>query len=598
MKFKINKDYSHDSLFDELGKLRLKDSYMMEGELSPQDRFAYVSSCFASNQEHAQRLYEYSSKHWLSYSTPLLSFGRNKRGQPVSCYLNCITDTASGLVDNLSETNWLSMLGGGVGVHFQIRGADNKSVGIMPHIKTYDASSQAYKQGKTRRGSYAAFLDISHPDIIQFIEMRKATGDQNLRALNMHHGVNITDKFMQIIEQCMVDPSFDDTWELIQPNTGKVVDKVSAKYLWMKLLELRMHTGEPYFWFIDRANEGLPDYQKKAGLKNHGSNICVEVSLATSAERTAVCCLSSVNLEYFDEWKSDELFLHDVLEMLDNTIEYFIQNAPDEIKRARYSAMRERSVGVGALGFHAYLQKHMIPFESAIAKSVNMQMFKHIRTQLDTANTKLALDRGSCPDAADYGVVKRNSHVMAIAPNASSSIIMGNTSPSIEPYAANAYRQDTSSGAYLTKNKWLDALIKKEAVGKSESWYDDTWASVTANDGSVLGLEWMDDYTKDVFKTAQEIDQRWLIEHTADRQVYVDQSISTNVFFRPDTSILYLHTVHFLAWKRGLKALYYLRSGKLRKADKVGSKVKRERIEDEISLQDLLGGDSCLACEG
>ena len=598
MKYNIEMDFSRDGLFDDLGKTRLKDSYMREDEQSPQERFAYVSAAFASNQEHAQRLYDYASKHWLSYSTPILSFGRNKRGLPVSCYLNHLDDSAEGLVNNLSETNWLSMMGGGVGVHFQIRGADEKSVGIMPHLKTYDASSLAYKQGKTRRGSYAAFLDVSHPDIIQFLEMRKATGDQNLKALNLHHGVNITDKFMQIIEQCMINPDYDDTWELIQPNTGKVVDTVSAKYLWMKLLEVRMHTGEPYIWFIDRANEGLPDYQKKAGLKNYGSNICVEISLATSPERTAVCCLSSVNLEYFDEWKNDPLFLQDILEMLDNVIEYFIQNAPDTISRARFSAMRERRVGVGALGFHAYLQKHNIAFESAVAKSVNMQMFKGIRERLDVANTKLAEERGSCPDAADYGVVKRCSHVMAIAPNASSSIIMGNTSPSIEPYAANAYRQDTSSGAYLNKNKFLDKIILEESKGKSESWYDDTWAAIIANDGSVSDLEWMDDYTKDVFKTAQEIDQRWIVEHTADRQVYVDQSISTNVFFKPDCSVKYLHAVHFLAWKKGLKALYYLRSGKLRKADKVGKKIERKRIEDEINMQEIVDGDSCIACEG
>ena len=598
MKYNIEMDFSRDGLFDDLGKTRLKDSYMREDEQSPQERFAYVSAAFASNQEHAQRLYDYASKHWLSYSTPILSFGRNKRGLPVSCYLNHLDDSAEGLVNNLSETNWLSMMGGGVGVHFQIRGADDKSVGIMPHLKTYDASSLAYKQGKTRRGSYAAFLDVSHPDIIQFLEMRKATGDQNLKALNLHHGVNITDKFMQIIEQCMINPDYDDTWELIQPNTGKVVDTVSAKYLWMKLLEVRMHTGEPYIWFIDRANEGLPDYQKKAGLKNYGSNICVEISLATSPERTAVCCLSSVNLEYFDEWKNDPLFLQDILEMLDNVIEYFIQNAPDTISRARFSAMRERSVGVGALGFHAYLQKHDIAFESAIAKSVNMQMFRGIRERLDLANTKLAEERGSRPDAADYGVVKRCSHVMAIAPNASSSIIMGNTSPSIEPYAANAYRQDTSSGAYLNKNKFLDKIILEESKGKSESWYDDTWAAIIANDGSVSDLEWMDDYTKDVFKTAQEIDQRWIVEHTADRQVYVDQSISTNVFFKPDCSVKYLHAVHFLAWKKGLKALYYLRSGKLRKADKVGKKIERKRIEDEINMQEIVEGDSCIACEG
>lgn len=594
----IKKDYSRDSLFDELGLKRLKESYMREDEQSPQDRFAFVSESFATNEAHAQRLYDYASKHWLSYSTPILSFGRNKRGLPISCYLNFLDDTSEGLVNNLSETNWLSMMGGGVGIHVGIRGCDDKSAGVMPHLKVYDASSLAYKQGTTRRGSYAAYLDISHPDITQFLEMRKPTGDQNMRTLNLNHGVNISDKFMQIIERCMVDPTADDSWELVQPHSGKVTEVVSAKALWMKLLELRMQTGEPYLWFIDRANEGLPEYQKKLGLKNHGSNLCSEISLATSAERTAVCCLSSLNLEYFDTWKTDEQFIPDVLEMLDNVIEYFIQNAPDEIARARFSAMQERSVGVGALGYHAYLQKNNIVFEGALAKSTNMRMFKHIRTQLDAANEKLALVRGPCPDAATMGVMKRCSHVMAVAPNASSSIIMGNTSPSIEPYSANAYRQDTTSGAFLNKNRFLDKIIKDEALKHDESWYDDTWASIIADDGSVQNLEWMDQYTKDVFKTAAEIDQRWIIEQTSDRQQFVDQAISTNLFFRPDVSVKYLHAVHFQAWKQGLKSLYYVRSSKLRKADKVGQKVERRRIEDEIDMSALVNNETCLACEG
>lgn len=594
----IKKDYSRDSLFDELGLKRLKESYMREDEQSPQDRFAFVSESFATDEAHAQRLYDYASKHWLSYSTPILSFGRNKRGLPISCYLNFLDDTSEGLVNNLSETNWLSMMGGGVGVHVGIRGCDDKSAGVMPHLKVYDASSLAYKQGTTRRGSYAAYLDISHPDITQFLEMRKPTGDQNMRTLNLNHGVNISDKFMQIIERCMIDPTADDSWELVQPHSGKVTEVVSAKALWMKLLELRMQTGEPYLWFIDRANEGLPEYQKKLGLKNHGSNLCSEISLATSAERTAVCCLSSLNLEYFDTWKTDEQFIPDVLEMLDNVIEYFIQNAPDEIARARFSAMQERSVGVGALGYHAYLQKNNIVFEGALAKSTNMRMFKHIRTQLDAANEKLALVRGPCPDAATMGVMKRCSHVMAVAPNASSSIIMGNTSPSIEPYSANAYRQDTTSGAFLNKNRFLDKIIKEEALKHEESWYDDTWASIIADDGSVQNLEWMDQYTKDIFKTAAEIDQRWIIEQTSDRQQFVDQAISTNLFFRPDVSVKYLHAVHFQAWKQGLKSLYYVRSSKLRKADKVGQKVERRRIEDEIDMSALVNNETCLACEG
>jgi ribonucleoside-diphosphate reductase alpha chain len=442
------------------------------------------------------------------------------------------------------------------------------------------------------------YLDISHPDIIQFLEMRKPTGDTNLRTLNLHHAVNIPDKFMQIIENCMVNPEANDDWELIQPNTGKVQEVVSAKEIWTKLLELRLQTGEPYLWFIDRANEGLPEYQKKLGLKNHGSNLCSEISLATSTERTAVCCLSSVNLEYFDEWKNDELFLADILEMLDNVLTYFIANAPDEISRAKYSAERERSVGIGALGFHAYLQKNNIAFEGAIAKSVNNQMFKHIRTGLDIANESLAVLRGACPDAATEGVMKRCSHVMAVAPNASSSIIMGNTSPSIEPFAANAYRQDTSSGAFLTKNKCLDKLLLEVSKGKDEGFYEDTWASIVANDGSVQHLDCLDKYQKDVFKTGLEIDQRWIVEHSSDRQKFIDQAISTNLFFRPDVAIKYLHAVHFQAWKQGLKSLYYVRSSKLRKADKVGQKVVRKRIEDEIDLQALVNNEECLACAG
>jgi ribonucleoside-diphosphate reductase alpha chain len=597
-KYDINIDYSRDNLFDELGKKRLKDSYMKHGESSPQERFAFVSSAFASNQEHAQRLYEYSSKHWLSYSTPILAFGRNKNGLPISCYLNYLDDTAEGLVDNLSETNWLSMMGGGVGIHVGIRGADAKSVGVMPHLKTYDASSLAFKQGSTRRGSYATYLDISHPDVLQFLEMRKPTGDQNLRTLNLNHGINITDKFMEIIQECMMNPNADDTWELIQPNTGHVVDTVSAKALWMKIIELRMQTGEPYIWFIDHANKGLPEYQKQLGLKNHGSNLCSEISLVTSKERTAVCCLSSVNLEYFDEWVSDPLFLSDILEMLDNVMTYFVENAPDKIQRAKFSAMRERSVGVGALGYHAYLQNKSIPFESVIAKITNKRIFNHIRTELDKANERLAQERGPCPDAAEFNVMKRCSHVMAIAPNASTSILMGNTSPSIEPYAANAYRQDTTSGSYLNKNKTLDKLIKQKCTENPELDYDEIWASIIADDGSVQNVDILTEQEKMVFKTAVEIDQRWIVEQCSDRQQYVDQAISTNLFFKPDANIKYIHAVHFQAWKQGLKSLYYLRSSKLKKADKVGQKIERKKIEDEIDMQSLIDNSSCLSCEG
>jgi ribonucleoside-diphosphate reductase alpha chain len=598
----IKIDLERDKLFDELGIKRLKESYMREEETSPQHRFAFVSKAFGSNPEHAQRLYEYSSKHWLSYSTPILSFGRSKRGMPISCFLNFIEDTAEGLVDNLSETNWLSMLGGGVGIGFGIRSSDDKSTGVMPHLKIYDASSLAYRQGRTRRGSYAAYLDISHPDIIPFLEMRKPTGDPNMRCLNLHHGVNIPDSFMEIIERCMLDKDADDSWELIDPNSGLVREVVSAKMLWEKLLELRMHTGEPYIHFIDTSNRMLPQFLKDRGLKVHQSNLCSEIILPTNEERTAVCCLSSLNLETYDEWKNEELFLRDVAEMLDNVLEYFITNAPESIARAKYSASRERSIGVGALGFHAYLQRKNVAFESAMAKSLNNSIFKTIRKGLDDANQILGKERGEAPDAVGTG--QRFSHLMAIAPNASSSIILGNTSPSVEPWRANAYRQDTLSGAFLNKNRYLDKAIMKHLspdgsplTPKGEEEYNDIWSSVIANDGSVQHLTWMDQDTKDVFKTSMEIDQRWVIEHAADRQQYIDQAQSLNVFFRPDSHLKYIHAVHFMAWKKGLKTMYYLRSEKLAKADKVSKKIEREVIK-EIDMTLIAQGNDCIACEG
>jgi ribonucleoside-diphosphate reductase alpha chain len=592
----ITVDYSRDELFDELGLIRLKESYMREDESSPQERFAYVSSKFASNPDHAQRLYDYSSKHWLSYSTPILSFGRSKRGLPISCFLNYIEDTAEGLVDNLSETNWLSMLGGGVGIGFGIRSTDDKSTGVMPHLKIYDASSLAYRQGRTRRGSYAAYLDISHPDIISFLEMRKPTGDQNMRCLNMHHGINIPDSFMLLIEESMKDSDFDDSWELKDPHSGEVRETVSARELWVKILELRMMTGEPYLHFIDTSNKHLPQWLKDKGLKVHQSNLCSEIILPTNEDRTAVCCLSSLNLEYYETWKNEELFLKDVAEMLDNVLQYFIDNAPDEIKRAKYSAIRERSIGIGALGWHAYLQGNNLPWESPMSIGRNKQIFANIRGKLDAANKELGMERGEAPDAEGTG--NRFSHLMAIAPNASSSILMGNTSPSIEPYRANAYRQDTLSGSHLNKNRYLDIIIKQEAKHHKDGWYDETWSSIIANDGSVQHLDWMESWTKDVFKTSMEIDQRWVIQHAADRQEYIDQAQSLNVFFRPDSNIKYIHAVHFMAWKMGLKTMYYCRSDKIAKADKVSKRLEREVIK-EIDLSALTSDDGvCLACEG
>ena len=588
----IRVDYSRDSLFDDLGVKRLKESYMKEDEVSPQERFAYVSSSFGSNKEHAQRIYEYSSKHWLSYSTPILSFGRSKRGLPISCFLPFLHDSAEGLVDCLSEVNWLSMLGGGVGIGIGIRSADDKSVGVMPHLRTYDAGSLAYRQGRTRRGSYAAYLDISHPDILIFLEMRKPTGDPNMRTQNLHHGINITDDFMQIIENCMLDPKADDSWNLRDPHSNEIRDTVSARDLWQRILETRMLTGEPYLHFIDTSNRALPEFQKKLGLSIKQSNLCSEIILATDKDRTAVCCLSSLNLEYYDDWKDDGLFLRDVAEMLDNVLQYFIDNAPDSISRARYSATRERSIGIGALGFHAYLQRNGIPWESALATGRNHMIFSNIKTKLDAANLSLGAERGEAPDAVGTG--KRFSHMCAIAPNASSSIIMGNTSPSIEPYRANAYRQDTLSGASLTKNKWLDHLLRSKISHEDE--LPDVWSTIIANDGSVQHLSILSDWEKDVFKTSMEIDQRWIIQHAADRQQYIDQAQSLNLFFRPDCNVKYLHAIHYLAWKSGLKTLYYVRSEKIGKADKISKRIERNVIK-EIDLKAMTEGDACLACE-
>ena len=592
MKNKVNIDLERDGLFDDLGLTRLRESYMREDESSPQERFAYVCEQFGSTPEHAQRLYEYTSKHWLSLSTPILSYGRSKRGMPISCFLSYLDDSAEGLVDTLSEVNWLSMLGGGVGIHVGIRGSDDKSVGVMPHLKVYDASSLAYRQGRTRRGSYAAFLDISHPDITAFVEMRKPTGDQNFRTLNLHHGVNITNDFMNLIEQSMRDEDFDDSWDLVSPNNGEVVETVSAKALWIKLLEMRTQTGEPYLVFIDNANDDLPEWLKSQGMKINGSNLCTEIFLPTTMDRTAVCCLSSLNIEYYDEWKSERKFIPDIMEMLDNVLDHFIAHAPKTVSRAIKSARNERSIGIGTLGLHAYFQKRDMPLEGVMTKVANREIYRHIEKECKRGDRLLFESRGACPDAEKAGVERRFSHWTAIAPNASSSIIMGNTSPSIEPYRANVFRQDTMSGAYIQRNKFLETKLDELGLNTQK-----TWASITANDGSVQHLDIPQD-TKDVFKTANEIDQLWLIDLASDRQKHTDQGQSLNLFFRPDVNVKYLHATHFLAWKNGLKSLYYCRSDKLRKADRVGMQIQRNRIEDEIDLTAVADGDVCLACEG
>mgnify|MGYP001193652630 CR=1 FL=1 len=588
----IHIDLERDNLFDDLGLTRLRESYMIQGEGSPQERFKFVCEKFGTDKEHAQRLYDYTSKHWLSLSTPILSYGRSKRGLPISCFLSYLDDSAEGLVETLSEVNNLSMHGGGVGIHVQIRASDDISVGVMPHLKTYDACSMAYRQGHTRRGSYATFLDISHPDIISFVEMRKPTGDQNFRTLNLHHGVNISNEFMEIIENSMRDENYDDSWPLINPNNKEVVETVSAKSLWTKLLEMRTQTGEPYFIFIDNANDKLPSWLKDQGLKINGSNLCTEIFLPTSKERTAVCCLSSLNIEYFDEWKSNRKFIPDVMELLDNVLDAFVKEAPPTISRAVVSALNERSIGIGTLGLHAYFQKKDMAFEGVMTKVTNKAIYQHIHKECKRGDKILCDLRGPCPDAKKAGVERRFSHWTAIAPNASSSLIMGNTSPSIEPYRANVFRQDTMSGAYIQRNKYLEAKLEELDMNNQK-----IWASITANDGSVQHLD-LPQEVKDVFKTANEIDQLWLIDLASDRQEYIDQGQSLNLFFRPDVNVKYLHACHFLAWKNGLKSLYYCRSDKLRKADRVGLQIKRKRIEDEIDLSAVADGDVCLACEG
>ena len=589
----IEVNYSRDGLFDELGLKRLKESYMLEDESSPQHRFSRVASQFGSNQKHAQRLYDYASKHWLSFSTPILSHGRAKRGLGISCYLSYIHDSAEGLIEALSEVNWLSMMGGGVGIGFGIRSSDDKSTGVMAHMKIYDASSLAYRQGKTRRGSYAAYLDISHPDIKQFLDIRKPTGDPNIRCMNMHHGVNISDRFMEIIRACMLDPYADDKWELIDPHSGIVHEVVSAKHLWQQILTLRLETGEPYIHFVDASNRGLPAFLKDLGLSVKQSNICTEITLPTSKERTAVCCLSSLNLVYYDEFRDDYQFFLDVAEMLDNVLQYFIDNAPDSISRARYSASRERSIGVGALGFHSYLQARMVPFESVAAKSVNKQIFRNIASHLSKANLSLGAMRGEAPDAVGTG--QRFSHVMAIAPNATTSIIMGNTSPSIEPYRANAYRQDTLSGAFFNKNPHLDKLLASK-LGSGTVELDEAWSNVISNSGSVRDLDCLTSEEKDVFKTAIEIDQRWIVDLASDRQKFIDQGQSVNLFFRPDCDISYIHTAHYEAWVKGLKTLYYCRSESVGHVDKVSRSIER-RVIEEIDMNKIAVGEGCIACE-
>ena len=586
-------NYNRDKYLSEFSIKTLNDRYLLKDETSPQDAFARAAKAFSDDDDHAQRLYNYASKLWFMFSTPILSNGGTNRGLPISCFLNHVEDSRSGLTSHFTENAFLSSVGGGIGGNWsQIRGVGastsngSESTGIIPFLKVVDGEMLAFSQGITRRGSYAAYLDMSHPEIEEFLDIRKPTGgDINRKSTNLHHAVVISDDFMRLIEKATREERFDDSWDLIDPNSKKVVKTLPAKTLWVKLIQNRVETGEPYIMFKNTVEKAMPQFQQDLGLKIHHSNLCSEITLATDENRTAVCCLSSVNLEEYDEWKNNDLFIPDLIRMLDNVLTYFITNAPPELHRAVYSARRERSVGLGAMGFHAYLQRHSIPFESVIAKIRNKQMFQKLKEKAYETTKLLAEERGECPDAVGYGV--RNSHLLAIAPNASSSIICGNTSPSIEPYRANAFVQKTKTGSSLLKNEYLEHCLDDIGMNTEE-----IWKSIITHDGSVQHLDFLDDETKDIFKTGPEIDQRWLIEFAADRQEYICQSQSLNLFFPSDVSKQELHAVHMMAWKKGVKTLYYLRSEAIKRADRLSDEALRQYIFDSIS------DETCLACEG
>ena len=582
-------DYSKDALLSDAGLRILKDRYLTEEETSPQEAFYRVSKIFSDDSAMAERIYSYASKLWFMFSTPILTNGGTKRGMPISCFLNYVPDSRVGLTEHYTENAWLATVGGGIGGHWGHIRSDGTSTsggsistGSIPFMHIVDSEMLAFSQGKTRRGSYAAYQDISHPEIEEFIEMRKPSGgDVHRKCLNLHHGINVTDKFMSVIDNCTTDPSADDTWELIDPHTKRVVRKVSAKKLWQKILETRVATGEPYICFIDTVQKSLPESQKKIGLKVHHSNLCSEITLPTNEERTAVCCLSSLNLEKYDEWKEDNNFVPDVVRFLDNVLEYFINNASDSLHRAKYSAMRERSIGLGTMGFHSYLQNKNIPFASALAKGVNISIFRNIKKQALETSRKLAEERGEAPDMEGTGL--RNAHLLAIAPNASSSIICGSTSPSIEPVRANVYSQKTMSGTFLMKNKYLEKLLKEKGIDN-----EDTWKSIVSKRGSVRHLKELSDWDKDVFATAIEIDQRWIVDLAADRQEFICQSQSLNIFVPADVNIKDLHMLHLSAWKKKLKTLYYCRSEAIKRAEIISTKIERKVRPD---------AEECLACE-
>ncbi len=582
----VSIDRNRDTLLSDQAFKLLTDYYCNENEETPQKAFARASVSFSEgDKEFAQRIYDYVSKGWFMFSSPVLSNapmpGKKAKALPISCFLTYVPDTLEGLIDHTAELRWLSIKGGGVGGHWSdVRAVSDKAPGPMPFLHTVDADMTAYRQGRTRKGSYASYMDISHPDIVEFINMRVPTGDVNRKNLNLHHAVNITDAFMRTVER-------DEMWDLIDPNDNSVRDTKKARKLWETILETRFRTGEPYLNFIDTANRALPQSMKDKGLKIHGSNLCNEIHLPTSEERTAVCCLSSVNIEMFDEWK-DTMMIRDLIRFLDNVLQFFIENAGDEINRARYSAMQERSLGLGAMGWHSYLHKNRIPFESELAREHNNKIFSYIKEESVLETKLLAKEKGEAPDMLGSG--RRNSHLLAIAPNANSSIIVG-TSPSIEPSKANAYTHRTRAGSHLVKNKYLEEELEK--LGKNT---DRAWTSIITNGGSVQHLKYLSEETKAVFKTAIEIDQSEIIVQAGTRQKYLCQGQSLNLFFPAGADKGYLHKVHYAAWKLGCKGLYYLRTESTQRAENVTEKIQRDALKDYETQ--AVTQEECVACQG
>ena len=592
---RVTIDRSRDDNLTDFGKTTLVDRYLLPEE-SYQDMFSRVAEAYSDDAAHAQRLYDYMSKLWFMPATPVLSNGGAKRGLPISCFLNTVDDSLDSIVDVWNENVWLASNGGGIGTYWgNVRsigekiGRAGKTSGIIPFIRVMDSLTLAISQGSLRRGSAAVYLDIHHPEIEEFLEIRKPSGDFNRKSLNLHHGLNITDDFMKAVKE-------GTSFGLKSPHTGAVIKTVDAREVWQKILDMRMATGEPYMVFSDTVNKALAGHQKAQGLKVQQSNLCSEIMLATGKDkagrqRTAVCCLSSVNAETYDEWKNEEGFIEDIMRFLDNVLQSFIDDAPDKMSDAVYSAMRERSVGLGLMGFHSFLQSKGVPFESAMAKSFNNRMFTYLRSEADKASVKLAHERGACPDAADEGVMERFSHKLAVAPTASISIICGGTSAGIEPIPANIYTHKTLSGSFTVKNKFLEALFEKKGINTLE-----TWAGILENEGSVQHIEELDEYEKGVFKTAFELDQRWVIELAADRTPHICQSQSLNVFLPGDIEKWDLHMLHWKAWEMGIKSLYYCRSKSIQRAAFAGSEEKSE-MEQAMEAAAPTDYEECLACQ-